>query len=423
MTKASLVGRLEAIDWDFPSDLPGASRNLHWYPGTFPSQLPASIIEGLSSEGDVVWDPFGGVGTVASEAVRLGRRAWSVDSNPVGVLAAYVSCGLLLLNRAKPGAVNEIFTRLIVLVSEGARPLASKFGLGHGSLSIDVDALVSKYVRPAPGDYVQGIRSSRPFVDGLKQWIERRTLEEIMDVRNLILSARVSDFEKLVGLLMCSACLRFSSSQTKSWGHIADNVFPGSFEWKDFYRSALNWLVRTKGVVERANLRCGNGNFNSLQVWVSQHDWNNEMVPLIAPRRKPSLLITSPPYGGAIDYSLAQRLSLYFFGFDEDSIKSLCGSEIGARRKRFRDKSHVTWACQIASAVQRQVSLLSTEAVVVFVLPHKDAGREVGAEAISSVMSDAGFSHAMSVDRSIRQARARQSWTSIVRETVEIYSR
>lgn len=422
---SSLINRLDAIDWDFPTELPGASRNLHWYPGTFPSQLPASIIEGLSSDGDIVLDPFGGIGTVASEAVRLGRKAWTVDSNPIGVLAAYVNCGFLLLSRSNSGLVSEIFARLIALVDGESRPLASGLGFRPAKLSADVDGIVSRLIRPTPVDYIREMQRAEPDIRELAKWIERRTLDDIIRVRELILSANVSAFEKVVGCLMCSACLRFASSQTKSWGHIADNVYPDSFERKDFFRSALNWLIRARGALERTRVRhnqAGHGT-GSLQVWVSRHDWSANLRLPIAPRKKPSLLITSPPYGGAIDYSLAQRLSLYLMGFNDEAVKALCGSEIGARRKRFKDKSRAAWADEVASAVQRQVDLLSNSAIVVFVLPHKDAGREVGAESIASVMKDAGFSHVMAVDRSIRQARARQSWTSIVRETVEIYSR
>lgn len=46
---------------------------------TFPVELPTRIIERWCPEGGVVLDPFGGSGTTALAAVRLGRAAITVD--------------------------------------------------------------------------------------------------------------------------------------------------------------------------------------------------------------------------------------------------------------------------------------------------------------------------------------------------------
>jgi DNA modification methylase len=40
------------------------------------------LINRFSSPGDIVFDPFGGLGTVALEAVKLGRRGLTVELNP-----------------------------------------------------------------------------------------------------------------------------------------------------------------------------------------------------------------------------------------------------------------------------------------------------------------------------------------------------
>lgn len=53
------------------------------YRAAFPPFLPAFFINALSCEGDIVHDPFGGSGTVAIEAARTGRIAYSSDINPL----------------------------------------------------------------------------------------------------------------------------------------------------------------------------------------------------------------------------------------------------------------------------------------------------------------------------------------------------
>jgi len=58
-----------------------------------------------------------------------------------------------------------------------------------------------------------------------------------------------------------------------------------------------------------------------------------------------------------------------------------------------------------------------------FVLPHKDAGRDLGAQIMADSMTVWGWERLVEVDRSIRQMRARQSWTSIKRETIHVFGR
>jgi hypothetical protein len=75
----------------------------------------------------------------------------------------------------------------------------------------------------------------------------------------------------------------------------------------------------------------------------------------------------------------------------------------------------------LSKALERQLSWLDPAGFAAFILPHKDAGRSLGAEAISDVMSRSGWSLAFERDRSIRQIKARQSWTSIKQETLLIF--
>jgi len=58
------------------------------YRACFKPQLPAYFIRRLSSEGDVVYDPFSGRGTTAVEAALLGRRVIANDVNPLSEIFA-----------------------------------------------------------------------------------------------------------------------------------------------------------------------------------------------------------------------------------------------------------------------------------------------------------------------------------------------
>lgn len=55
------------------------------HPAIFPVELAEKVISYYSFKGDVVLDPFAGIGTVGRAAVKLGRRFILVEQNPVYV--------------------------------------------------------------------------------------------------------------------------------------------------------------------------------------------------------------------------------------------------------------------------------------------------------------------------------------------------
>jgi hypothetical protein len=222
---------------------------------------------------------------------------------------------------------------------------------------------------------------------------------------------------------MLSAILRPASSQTQSWGHIADNVWPKQFETKESFRLCYQWLSRTAGMLQKTAVAAFDQQVSKEKLlWVSTHSWQNPRKPKLSPNVGVDALITSPPYAGAIDYALSQRLSLYFLGFSEQDVKDLCGEEIGARRKRFLSTSQSRWGDELAKSLSKQVRFLNEDCLLAFVLPHKDHGRESGPLAIENYLTkERNFEKIIEVERSIRQLKARQSWTSIKKEIVQIY--
>jgi hypothetical protein len=58
-----------------------AGRERHLCPLQF--DIVDRAIRRFSNPGDLVYDPFGGLGTVALQAVKLGRRGLTVELNPV----------------------------------------------------------------------------------------------------------------------------------------------------------------------------------------------------------------------------------------------------------------------------------------------------------------------------------------------------
>ena len=64
------------------------NEGLHSYPGTFVHAIPATLITALGLKGGTIYDPFGGTGQTASEAIKLSCRAITTDSNTIATMIA-----------------------------------------------------------------------------------------------------------------------------------------------------------------------------------------------------------------------------------------------------------------------------------------------------------------------------------------------
>lgn len=62
-----------------------ARRNVEQHICPFPLEIPRRLIRMYSNPGDVVYDPFSGLGSTALEAVRQGRIGYGSELNPVSV--------------------------------------------------------------------------------------------------------------------------------------------------------------------------------------------------------------------------------------------------------------------------------------------------------------------------------------------------
>lgn len=415
--------QLESLDWDFPEHLPGTSKAIHWYPGTFPSELPSTLIQALSKQDDLIFDPYGGIGTTGIEALRQKRKAWLVEHNPVAFLASYVAGSLVLLKSVDTitpsiliDSVRDIIIRCSQHQGSSSRLLTDK------NVSTETNKLLSKLVRPTPVQFSRKL-NDEPEWDSLGRWIETQTLQDLSTIFYALKDSQLGHFEKLLGLTMLSAILRPSSSQTKSWGHIADNVLPKEFEEKCVFQLCLAWLSRTENVLIKTEVASlGEEDLKKPRFWVTHYGWQQSSRLPTAPDCYADVIITSPPYAGAIDYILAQRLSLYLLGYADEAIMNLSRGEIGARRKRTKSVSKEKWAEELVASLDQQIGYLSDASKIAFVLPHKDAGRDIGTISIEAYLDTNGWEKIFEIDRSIRQLRTRQSWTSIMKETVQIYA-
>ena len=283
-----------------------------------------------------------------------------------------------------------------------------------------IDKLIDDSSGLSPTKVIGWLKRGEPAKAQLRNWYGPRTLAMLTDLQNKLFDVRGSAFFRLFSAIMLSAISRNLCSQTSSWGHIADNVLPKALTEKDVSRAAHRWLARTHNRLFAMERNIHRPVKNPSFV-IGCVNWISSEVQPSLPNSQ--LLVTSPPYAGAIDYALAQRLSFYLWGWTDEDIMRLSGQELGARRKRFKAGHLEAWAQQLVVAAERQMRFLSDDGIAAFVLPHKDFGRDHGAEMLTSYMRGLGWNAVFTRDRSIRQARTRQSWTSIKRETIILFAR
>jgi hypothetical protein len=126
--------RLGRIDWAFRLDDTGfLTHDIHPYPGKFIPQVPGTLIATLSARGELVFDPFGGSGTTALEAIRLGRRALSADANPLSAI----------IGRAKTANIDRA-------AAQELSAFRSSIAAQLFALPMDPLRLISEYAAHAP---------------------------------------------------------------------------------------------------------------------------------------------------------------------------------------------------------------------------------------------------------------------------------
>lgn len=417
MEEARLQRQLRAVDWDFQEPIHGVLGGIHWYPASFPASLPSTLISLLSRPGDLVLDPYAGSGAVGAESIRQGRRAAMCDANPVAVTSSWSLLALLTLRIQDRIAFEEavIFTHEW-LVRQNAK------AIGQSELSFSVaepkgiDERIERWLGPAPQHMWNDIVVGQPVWRALSPWFHHDTLTSLENSYVAMRELRSKTLQCFL-LTAMSAVLRGASSQNQSWGHIADNVLPKIQLRKNPLQQMRRWWTFVSNRVLGSDLPVKV--LATKKSYVHLVDWTKKKRPRL---QECALLLTSPPYANAIDYFRSQRLSLYLMGHDEAAVDVLAAGEIGARRKRFRPESVETWASELEAALRIQVAKVKAGGTVALILPHRAHPHADHIDEMLERLFELGWKRLPALERTIHQFRTRQSWTSIKKESITIFT-
>ncbi len=387
--------RLNSVNWNFDFNIsydtnslfPFDCRKHYSYPATFIPEIPFTLIEILSKKGDIVLDPFGGIGTTFIQALLLERQPFTCDINPT---ATSVCLGLYDL--LSPSLNRDSLKQQLLNLCEG---YDENF------------------------DYTNDITD---FQKTLAGWYEKETYNKLC---YLIYSYNVLEngVLKTIAQLVISSILSTLSSQNKGWAYIADNVKPKDDEFKD---KPVFDVFRTRVKILFADIECHISNLSSsfdnfyLETQNRQRIFNSSVLDADIP--SVDLIITSPPYPKMIDYVKSQRMALCFLNERHEKFTE---QEIGARCRRARKNTLEEYKASMLSINEHLCNLLKPNGFLCLILPdysEKDERKQIIDDIIKSY-EEFGLKTIDCFKRYIPSNRRTISiqWASLVNEKILVF--
>lgn len=380
------VRDLEGVAWEFENDNTGyLSHDVHPYPAKFIPQVPGTLIARLSMRGDLILDPFGGSGTTALEAVRLGRRALIVDANPVGILAGKVkTCRLYA---AVERDVHALRTSLIALYDN----------------------------LPAATELLDRYQAEVPEIPNRSKWFSDQSCAELALIRASIRELDTMEAQN-ISLLAMSRIILKASFQDSETRYVSKPRLVEPGEILGAYLKALSSVFSN---VQQTSM--------SIRYGVStfvEADARN-LPPSQFPDGSVDLIVTSPPYGNAMDYHLYHRFRLFWLGSDPRELAKI---EIGSHLRHQKEASgHESYEGEMASCFEHIVRMLRPGRYAAFIVGDSiyEGTTYDGGEMTRRLGEAAGLVHLTSIQRQIH--RTKRSFAAAGRratsETIVIFNR
>ena len=268
------------------------TRHLHPFPARMAPEIAFQALSDLPNE-SVVFDPMCGSGTVLQQALRHGHKPIGFDTDPLAVLIAKVS------------SQQQDQTRFLK-EADSIADLAEKMSEERVILPwIDEDDETLAFIK---------------FWFGKKQRIALRALAQLVSRRRgRIRSALQLAISKTIITKEPRASLARDTSHSRPHRVIETS----DYDVIDGFRTAAAQIGQ-----HLAQLPL------TASATVNRRD-ARRLPPSL--KDQVDIVVTSPPYGNAIDYLRGHRLSLVWFGYTIPQLRDLRSAGIGSEtRKRIR---------------------------------------------------------------------------------------
>ena len=269
-----------------PGDTTYLTHNFHPYSAKFIPQLPAYLIRSLSSQNEMILDPFCGSGTTLVEAKLLGRRSIGVDIHPLG---AFIS-------RVK---VTKIDSNTL----SATQPLLK---------------LIKRRIENAvkgQGDYTYSV----PDFKNRDHWFQPHVLQELSIIKSSILEEDLSPELRDFLLLGFSSIIVYVSNQESETRYSSYKKRIPPLHTFQTYRKKISDMVRRMREFNRVASDCEAVSYNA-DVRELTFLENNSV----------DAIVTSPPYPNTYDYYLYHKQRMNWLDMEWEFLKEV---EIGSRLK------------------------------------------------------------------------------------------
>ena len=379
-SKENVLSVFSGLDWSFSDDdTTYLSHDIHPYPAKFPPQLPAQIIELLSSEGEMVWDPFGGSGTTALEAVLSNRSCISTDINPIGSI----------VGKAKTTA----------LCSEDEIEL-NRLAERIEYYSKNTNALVEYFE-----DHAEELEFEIPKIPNIDKWFSSSVTCELAFIKNLIRKELTRGAAITVAKASLSKIItRVSNQENETTYRAVPREIKNGEAIDAFLKDLRSNYLKIKSLSAIVGYRaCRFITTDVMQPMVG--------ISKMIQEGEVDLIVTSPPYPNAFDYHLYHRFRIYWLDGDPVSIGK---AEIGSHLKYQKGKkSFEQFEIEMEPVLVNCFLALKPGRYAVFVLGNAVfEGKEYNtAERIGILAQKAGFENVGIIDRPLPETkRSVKSW-------------
>lgn len=368
----SVLSELRAVDWSFSeADTTYLSHDLHPYPAKFIPQLPRTLISKLSVRGELIYDPFGGSGTTALEAVLLGRRALSTDIHPIAKI----------IGEAKTVTLTREEDRTVLELAEQLWILASTEGLAI--------ELQKNHLR---------LREMVPAIPNIYNWFHATALAELSYLRWRISKIENANVRSLAMAAFSKSILKASFQDEETRYAIRPRQVESGSVIRLFVGNLQAGREKLKGLGPL--LRFRKADFRIL-------DLRNAFAgtPGAPPNESVDLIVTSPPYPNCTDYHLYHRFRLFWLGYDP---RDLADKEIGSHLRHQRDSSgFAAYLSEMRSCLSNLHRMLRSGRYAVLVLGDGvfESKSYRTAELVGDAAKEVGFEKIGIVDRQVHATK------------------
>lgn len=375
-----IIHIFNTLDWSFNEDnTTYLSHDIHPYPAKFAPQLPAQIIKLLSTTGEMVWDPFGGSGTTALEALLNDRSCISTDINPIGSI----------IGKAKTTSLCT----------------ADEMELEQFAGKLEYYCENSSYLAEYINSHQIELENQVPKIPNIEKWFNAVVICELAFIKHMIKCELRSDAVITVAQASLSKIITKVSNQENETTYRAVKK-----------ESIIGETTKTYLRDLKANLK----KIKDLSLLIGYRSCRfitaNVMRPIVNENSfiKPEeidLIVTSPPYPNAFDYHLYHRFRIFWLDGDP---REMGKEEIGSHLKYQRNNTTFEqFEMEMKPVLDNCYHALKAGRYAVFILGNAVfAGVEYKtAERIKALAEQIGFKGLAIIDRPLPETkRSVKSW-------------